>query len=224
MVWTLLLIALLILREYLLALHRGQWRPVLRTVNTMVLVMFGAAAVTAVIQLATVISPSAASAPVPSGEVRAGPTRSPARSAPATTIPTVAPTTTIPTVPPIPTPGTATPSPAQPTPGPTSGPTPTPQVTPMASLTTTPPASGGGTVTAGPTFRTYAVADGQVSGFRDAQADQRFSAGTGPPQKVAFPSLGDPEGSVRLVLIRTGPFTGFWVSPDDRGVEWVPAP
>ncbi len=63
-----------------------------------------------------------------------------------------------------------------------------------------------------------------MSGFRDVRAAQRFSAEVAPPQTVAFPSLGDPEGVVQLVLIRTGPFAGVWVSPGDRGVEWMPTP
>lgn len=222
--WTLLLIGLLILREFLLALHRSEWRPALRTVNSMVLVMFGAAALTAMIQLATVISPSAARAPTPSGGVAARPTPTPAGPTSGATMPTM---------PPIPTPEPATSSPAQPTPIETPGPTPAPTVpgTPMPSATPVPspsptptPATSGGTVTAGPTFRVYDVVDGQVSGFRDVQAAQRFSAEVEPPQTVAFPSLGDPEGVVRLVVIRTGPFAGVLVSPDDRGVEWVPAP
>jgi hypothetical protein len=71
-------------------------------------------------------------------------------------------------------------------------------------------------------FRAYDVREGKVSGFREVQAARRFGAGVEPPQTLDLPSLSDPEGRVRLVRIRTGPFAGMWVSPDDPGVEWTP--
>jgi hypothetical protein len=69
-------------------------------------------------------------------------------------------------------------------------------------------------------FRAYDVKDGQVIGFHKVHASNPFTARATLPQTFAFPTFSDPNGTVSLVQILTGPYAGTWISPDDPGVSF----
>ena len=81
----------------------------------------------------------------------------------------------------------------------------------------------GGTVTVGTHFTAYEVKDGQVTGFRERQIAEPFTAPCTSPQDYAAPTLSNPQGHIRLVQILGGPYEGIWVNPDERGVSFTPS-
>ena len=71
-------------------------------------------------------------------------------------------------------------------------------------------------------FRSYDVEDGSVTGFHDMTEPGPFTADAGAPRLYAFPTFSDPNGTIRLVRITSGQFTGTYVSPTDPGVRYRP--
>lgn len=61
-----------------------------------------------------------------------------------------------------------------------------------------------------------------MTGYTDQSLAQRFTADSSAPKTYAFPSFSDPTGTIRLVEVLTGPQTGDYLSPDDRGVDYQP--
>jgi outer membrane biosynthesis protein TonB len=230
-VWALLLLGLLVLRELLRA---GRWpgsRRILPVLNTLVAVMIVAFTLAAVVQLGTLVHPGAgpSGSPAPTVQPSILPTREPVTPSPSTTgkptrapRPTPTPRETKPpaatsTPTPTPTPA-ATPTPT-PTPTPAPTPTPTPRPTPTPSPTPTPVQTGHVSVPA--TFTVYDVQDGQVTGFHKVHASAGFTARASAPRRYAYPSFSDPNGTIRLVRILSGPFADAYVSPDDPGVVYT---
>ena len=230
-VYSLALLGLLVLREFLKAGHWHGAARVLRTLNVLVVVMIVGFSVAAVLRLASLTGGPGAS-PSPSAPVAvASPTQQPTPGATLPPLPTgtltvetFAPTPTLGLPTPIPTPtapviDTPPPTPEPtPTPVPTAIPTPVP--TPVATPEPTPPA--GGQVSVGRTFIEYEVKNGQVTGFHERHVSAAFTVRCTAPSEYPAPTLSDPNGHVRLVHIESGPWAGIYVSPDDPGVSYSP--
>lgn len=232
-VWAVLLLALLVLREFVRAVRSRSQGRILPVLDKLVVVMIVAFSLAAVIRLGSLVSPLGVSAspssPVPSGPI-AGVSPSPtAQSSPSSAIPSASPSLGVtPTAPVTPTPTSApTPTlepsvPPTPTPEPTAAPTPTPTPTPPPTPTPTPTPASGGQVTVPSTFRAYDVQDGRVTGYHDVRASAPVTARASDPQTFDYPTFSDPNGQIRLVRMLSGPYAGTWVSPDDRGVRYTP--
>ena len=217
-VWTLFLIGLLVLREFVIVADRPSWRPILPLVRALAIVMLGAAGLAAALHLALLASrpmdPAGAGGPTPlASSVAVVPTGLP-RASLASIVP-------------------ASPSPklsASPSPDRPSTPPPVPIVTPpsatqppssLAPETTRPaPTAATATVSAGPEFRAYDVEDGRVTGYRFISVEARITATASTATTYAFPSFSDPDGTIRLVRLQTGRFAGVFVSPDDAGIAY----
>lgn len=234
--WAVLLLILLVLREFLRAARSDSRARVLPVLNRLVVVMIVAFSIAAVVRLASLINPAdvgAGATAVPSEIALASP--SPAAVTPAS--PTSKPSASAqPQQTPRPTrspgPGaTGTPKPVvTPSPAPTPAPTPTPQptATPQPSPTTAPTPSGppeaAGQVTVPTTFNAYEVRDGRVVSFRRVRASAPETARASAPEAFSFPTFSNPHGTIRLVNMLSGPYAGTWVSPDDPGVRYTPGP
>jgi hypothetical protein len=72
--------------------------------------------------------------------------------------------------------------------------------------------------------KVYSVRGETISGFREVTLRRPTTAPATAPQSFAFPTLSDPDGRRDLVRILRGTLAGEWVSPDDPGVRWAPAP
>jgi outer membrane biosynthesis protein TonB len=225
-VWSLALLGLLVLREFLKA---GRWHGsarVLRTLNILVAVMIAAFSLAAVVRLASLTGGPGAS-PSPSGLVAvATPTQPPTPPGatlpplPTTPVVTLAPTPTLVSPTPIPTPALPTPPLPTVTPQPTVAPTPTPIPTAPPSPSPTP--AQGGEVAVGTTFTEYTVRDGVVIGSHKRHVSAAFTARCSAPTDYPEPTLSDPIGHVLLVHLESGPWAGIYVSPDDPGVSYTP--
>src|SRR4051812_673323 len=261
-IWAVLLLGLLILREFLRAIRTESRRRVLPVLDRLVLVMIIAFAGAAGLRLVGLISPTTNASPgtssatdvaavspsnptlsptvgtttpppTPVATLPATPGSTPTTAPSPTPSPTVAPTATqnpTPTLPPTvapteaPTPPPTTKPTVAPTPVPTAPPTapPTPQptVAPTPVPTAAPTDRSQGTVAAPATFRAYAVKGDSVRGYREVKASRPFTARSTAPQAYSFPTFSDPEGTIQLVHLESGPYAGLWVSPDDPGVRY----
>jgi hypothetical protein len=69
-------------------------------------------------------------------------------------------------------------------------------------------------------FRAYVVKDGTVRSYHDVQASHAFTARATAPKDYGFPTFSNPDGTISLVRLASGPYAGLWVSPDDPGVHY----
>jgi outer membrane biosynthesis protein TonB len=243
-VWAVLLLALLVLREFVRAVRSRSQRRVLPVLDKLVVVMIVAFSLAAVIRLGSLISPPGVSAspssPAPSGPIAGvSPSASPHASA---SVPVPSASAAVPSATPGATPSAAvsppatpeaTPTPVptaeptpeptpQPTPEPTPVPTPVPTPEPTPTPTATPTPVSGGEVTVPATFKAYEVQDGRVTGYHMVHASRPVTARASDPQTYSFPTFSNPNGTIRLVQMLSGPYAGTWVSPDDPGVRYTP--
>jgi hypothetical protein len=243
-VWSLVLLGLLILREFLKSGRRDHSVRGLRILNLLVVVVIVVVIVTltlgAVLRLASItvfstpspspnatapatsdftLSPPSIPGPTSTAPPIAGSTELPTLTLQPTPIATVLPSPSLSPTPTLPTP-TATPIPTLTFPTPTTTPIPTP--TPTPEPTPSPGPTIGGTVTVGTRFTAYEVKDGQVTGFRERQIAESFTAPCTSPQDYPAPTLSNPLGRIRLVRILDGPYADIWVSPDDPEVTFKP--
>jgi len=263
-IWAVLLLGLLILREFLRAIRTESRRRVLPVLDRLVLVMIVAFGVAAGLRLVGLISPPPTASPGSSGtdvavvspSATAAVTASQVTPVPPTPVvtvpptlpptpvatptlpptpvvtPTVAPTATqkpTPTLPPtpVPTPVPTLPPTLPPTPVPTPVPTvpPTLPPTPVPTVAPTPvptpePTPAQGTISVPATFKAYVVKNGSVRSFHVVQASHAFSARSTAPADYDFPTFSNPDGTIQLVQILSGPYADTWVSPDDPGVTY----
>jgi hypothetical protein len=209
-IWTLLLLGLLVLRELLRASGRTKVRWVLPTLNVLIVVMIGAATLTAVLRLTSIGG-------APTTAVGANPSPTPAAVALSATPHATMPAMSLPVLFPASPSASPTPSPTvRPTPSPT--PVPTPSPTPVPTVAPT-PATGLARLPA--TFTAYQVSGDSVTGYRTVRGTAGFRARVSAPQACSMPTLSDPGATRRLVRILSGPFAGTWVSPQDAGVSLV---
>lgn len=222
--WTLVLIALLLVREWVRAADRPSWRPVARYIDLLAVVLLSAAGLAAVLRLASLANPPT------TGSTDGG-------SDPVASLVSERPTPTLPSPQRSPEPPPSRPRSPSPTPTPMATPAPSPTVSPTAPPTpvrttvptpTAPPTPRPSvdvvqaSVTAGPRFRAYDVVDGRVTGYRTVEVAARFTATASDPLTYGFPTLSDPEGTIRLVRILTGPLAGVFLNPDGPGVDYRP--
>jgi hypothetical protein len=260
-IWAVLLLGLLILREFLRAIRTESRRRVLPVLDRLVLVMIVAFAAAAGLRLIGLISPQANASPgsssatdvavVSPSNPTLAPTVTAAPPTPVVTLPptpgstptipptptaspTVAPTATdkptptlpptvTPTVPPTPpptVPPTVAPTPVPSVP-PTAPPTPSPTVAATPVPTPSPTEASQGTVSVPATFRAYVVKNGTVRSYHEVQASRPFTARSTAPQPYSFPTFSNPDGTIQLVRLLSGPYAGQYVSPDDPGVRYT---
>jgi outer membrane biosynthesis protein TonB len=230
-VWAVLLLALLVLREFVRAIRSRSQGRILPVLDRLVVVMIVAFALAAIVRVGSLIGPAAPSgSPGPSSSqiANASATPSPSTSGKPTSTPKTTPKPTpssspsaSPTPKPTPSPTPVpTPSPSGP---PTSPPTGTPTIAPTQEPTPTPtPAPQGGTVSLPKTFRAYEVQGGMVVGYHEIRVKQRIRPRCTGEKDYPFPTFSDPNGKVKLVKIVSGKFAGKYVSPDDDGVIYRP--
>lgn len=239
-VWAVVLLVLLVLREFLRAIRVRSKARIMPVLDRLVLVMIVAFAVAAVVRVGSLVTEPASAEPSgsPGPSLIAAASASPATAVtPAVTSPTPGRTPRVSALPsptgvrsPVPTPApsptqgqvpTPEPSPV-PTPEPTPVPTPepTPVPTPTPAPTSTP--AGAGVVAIQRVFRAYDVQGQTVSSYHEVHASSGVSARATVPAEYSLPTFSNPHGSVRLVRVVTGPYAGVYVSPDDPGVRYTP--
>ena len=64
------------------------------------------------------------------------------------------------------------------------------------------------------------VKNDSVRSYREVQASRPFTARSTTPQPYSFPTFSNPDGTIQLVKLLSGPYAGLWVSPDDPGVRY----
>jgi hypothetical protein len=73
-------------------------------------------------------------------------------------------------------------------------------------------------------YTAYEVRGDTIAGFEQRRQERPSTARATAPRQLPFPTFADPDGTRLLVQVLDGPLTGTWVSPDDPGVRWEPAP
>jgi hypothetical protein len=233
-VWTIVLIGLLVVREIMRADARWAGLSALRLLNVLVLAMVisisGAGVIYAVWSVASTGETSVAGRSPQSGIDPPG----------SSTVPSAAPPFPSPSVgrsatPPSPSPSVGR-SATPPAGGSSHGIEPTasantasampsapaPSATTAAVPMPSPTATAVWLVVAGPTIRTYEVLGSRVTGFQDVHLSERIIATASSPVTYVFPSFSDPEAAIRLTKILSGQFAGSYLCPDDEGVTFHP--